>query len=228
MYGGGREAASVGLANSDLLRDQLLVSFDMKTERKVQLATKINNLTMQMLGSIDERRSFTPELEQRVRTDVMAYKTREELKAGLFLGFMVTVQCECLGKLLFLLDVLSRLLANSDLLRDQLLVSFDMKMEREVQLATKINNLTMQLLGSIDERRSFIRELEQRVRTDVMAYKTREELKDHGVGINNSLAESDKHTSLGEQVNNPHIVPEITTTTQTLISSQNQQVDNYD
>ncbi|GJY18990.1 hypothetical protein Tco_0390481 [Tanacetum coccineum] len=28
--------------------------------------------------------------------------------------------------------------------------------------------------------------------------------------------------------NNPHIVPEITTTTQTLISSQNHQVDNYD
>ncbi|GKD06637.1 hypothetical protein Tco_1181611, partial [Tanacetum coccineum] len=70
-----------------------------------------------------------------------------------------------------------RLLANSDLLRDQLLVYFDMKTQREVQLATKINNLTRQLLGSIDERRSFIRELEQRLPTNVMAYKTREELK---------------------------------------------------
>ncbi|GKA65818.1 hypothetical protein Tco_0765525 [Tanacetum coccineum] len=70
-----------------------------------------------------------------------------------------------------------RLLANSGLLRDQLLVYFDMKTQREVQLATEINNLTRQLLGSIDERRSFIRELEQRLPTNVRAYKTREELK---------------------------------------------------
>ncbi|GKB37250.1 hypothetical protein Tco_0882192 [Tanacetum coccineum] len=69
-----------------------------------------------------------------------------------------------------------RLLANSDLLRDQMLVYFDMKTQREVQLATEINNLTRQLRGSIDERRSFIRELEQRLSTNVMAYKTREEL----------------------------------------------------
>nr|GEY66154.1 transposase, MuDR, MULE transposase domain protein [Tanacetum cinerariifolium] len=81
----------------------------------------------------------------------------------------------------------------------------------------------------------------------------------HGVGISNSLSESDKHTSLSEQVyslkheftlnheweegldiddfdllltliilptNNTHIVPEITTT-QTLVSSKNNQVDNY-
>ncbi|GKC12183.1 hypothetical protein Tco_1008965 [Tanacetum coccineum] len=68
------------LANSDLLRDQLLVYFDMKTQRKVQLATKINNLTRQLLGSIDERRSFILELEQRLPTNVMGYKTREELK----------------------------------------------------------------------------------------------------------------------------------------------------
>ncbi|GJW74438.1 hypothetical protein Tco_0133808 [Tanacetum coccineum] len=55
-----------------------------------------------------------------------------------------------------------RLLANSDQLRDQLLVYFDMKTHREVQLATEINNLARQLLDSIDERRSLIRELEQR------------------------------------------------------------------
>nr|GEV15494.1 hypothetical protein [Tanacetum cinerariifolium] len=70
-----------------------------------------------------------------------------------------------------------RLLANSDLLQDQLLVCFNMKMQREVHLATEINNLMRQLLGSIDERRSFIRELEQRLLTNVMAYKTGEELK---------------------------------------------------
>nr|GEV21525.1 hypothetical protein [Tanacetum cinerariifolium] len=68
------------LANSDLLRDQLLIYFDMKTQREVQLATKINNLTRQLLGSIDERRSFIQEFEQRLQTNVMAYKTREELK----------------------------------------------------------------------------------------------------------------------------------------------------
>ncbi|GJR67236.1 hypothetical protein Tco_0013301 [Tanacetum coccineum] len=46
-----------------------------------------------------------------------------------------------------------RLLANSDLLKDQLLVYFDLKTKREVQLATEINNLTRQLLDIIDERR---------------------------------------------------------------------------
>ncbi|GJU77664.1 hypothetical protein Tco_1274734 [Tanacetum coccineum] len=35
-------------------------------------------------------------------------------------------------------------------------------------------------------------------------------------------------TSVVRPNNNPHILPEITTTTQTLISSQNHQVDNYD
>ncbi|GJR54983.1 hypothetical protein Tco_1405504 [Tanacetum coccineum] len=54
---------------------------------------------------------------------------------------------------------------------------FDMKTQREVQLATEINNLTRQLLGSIDERRSFIRELEQHLLTNVIADKTREDLK---------------------------------------------------
>ncbi|GKC69099.1 hypothetical protein Tco_1114982 [Tanacetum coccineum] len=70
-----------------------------------------------------------------------------------------------------------RLLANSDLLRDQWLVYFDMKTEREVQLVTAINNLTRQLLGSLDEMCLFIREVKQRLPTNVMAYKTREELK---------------------------------------------------
>ncbi|GJX80560.1 hypothetical protein Tco_0328709 [Tanacetum coccineum] len=72
-----------------------------------------------------------------------------------------------------------RLLANSDLLKDQLLVYFDLKTHREVQLVTKINNLIRRLLDIIDERRSFIRELEQRLATNIMAYKTRQELKCH-------------------------------------------------
>ncbi|GJX43811.1 hypothetical protein Tco_0260487 [Tanacetum coccineum] len=72
-----------------------------------------------------------------------------------------------------------RLLANLDLLKDQLLVYFDLNTQREVQLATEINNLTRQLLDIIDERRSFIRELEQRLPTNVMGYKTRQELKCH-------------------------------------------------
>nr|GEZ63470.1 hypothetical protein [Tanacetum cinerariifolium] len=51
--------------------------------------------------------------------------------------------------------------------------------EREVQLTTEINNLMRQLLDIIDKRRSFIGELEQRLLTIVMAYKTRQELKCH-------------------------------------------------
>ncbi|GJY78445.1 hypothetical protein Tco_0484246 [Tanacetum coccineum] len=62
-----------------------------------------------------------------------------------------------------------RLLASSDLLKDQLHVYFDLKTQREVQLATEINNLTSQLLDIIDERRSFIGELEQRLLANVMA-----------------------------------------------------------
>nr|GEU63738.1 hypothetical protein [Tanacetum cinerariifolium] len=68
------------LANSDLLKDQMLVYLDLKTQREVQLATKINNLTSQMLDIIDEKRSFIGELEQRLPINVLAYKSRQELK----------------------------------------------------------------------------------------------------------------------------------------------------
>nr|GEV81800.1 hypothetical protein [Tanacetum cinerariifolium] len=68
------------LANSDLLKDQLLVYFDLKTQREVYVATEINNLTRQLLDVIDERHSFIGELEQRLPTNVMAYKIRHELK----------------------------------------------------------------------------------------------------------------------------------------------------
>ncbi|GJW90339.1 retrotransposon protein, putative, ty1-copia subclass [Tanacetum coccineum] len=53
---------------------------------------------------------------------------------------------------------------------------FDMKMQRESQLATELNILTRQLVESIDERRLFIQELE-RLPGNFLAYKTREELK---------------------------------------------------
>ncbi|GKD64734.1 hypothetical protein Tco_1306842, partial [Tanacetum coccineum] len=68
------------LANSDLLKDQLLVYFNLKTQREVQLATEINNLMRQLLDFKDERCSFIGELEQRLPTNVMAYKTMQELK----------------------------------------------------------------------------------------------------------------------------------------------------
>ncbi|GJZ68739.1 hypothetical protein Tco_0632289 [Tanacetum coccineum] len=68
------------LANSDLLKDQLLVYFHLKTQREVQVATEINSLTRQLLDIVDERRSFIGELEQRLPTTVMAYNTRQELK----------------------------------------------------------------------------------------------------------------------------------------------------
>ncbi|GJU50582.1 hypothetical protein Tco_1220137 [Tanacetum coccineum] len=68
------------LANSDMLKDQLLVYFNLKTQRGVQLIIEIKNLTRQLLDIIDERRSFIRELEQRLPTNVMAYKTRQELK----------------------------------------------------------------------------------------------------------------------------------------------------
>ncbi|GJY56056.1 hypothetical protein Tco_0455171 [Tanacetum coccineum] len=44
------------------------------------VATEINNLMRQLLDIIDERRSFIGELEQRLPTNVLAYKTRQELK----------------------------------------------------------------------------------------------------------------------------------------------------
>ncbi|GJR09458.1 hypothetical protein Tco_0792110 [Tanacetum coccineum] len=67
------------LANSTKPRDHLLVYFDMKTHRESQLATELNNLMRQLVESIDERRSFIQMLE-RLLGNLLAYKTREELK----------------------------------------------------------------------------------------------------------------------------------------------------
>ncbi|GJS50354.1 hypothetical protein Tco_0600475 [Tanacetum coccineum] len=67
------------LANSTKLRDQLLVYFDMHTQKEAQLATELSNLTRQFVEIIDERRSFIQVLE-RLPINMLAYKTREELK----------------------------------------------------------------------------------------------------------------------------------------------------
>ncbi|GJS30917.1 hypothetical protein Tco_0979823 [Tanacetum coccineum] len=67
------------LANSTKLRDQLLVYFDMHTQREARLATELSNLTRQFVEIIDKRISFIQELE-RLQKNLLAYKTREELK----------------------------------------------------------------------------------------------------------------------------------------------------
>ncbi|GJR09056.1 hypothetical protein Tco_0791708 [Tanacetum coccineum] len=120
-------------------------------------------------------RWFDPPMCQRsVQFILGLLRSRNELEEILA---MIEEKRRKLLKFLIISWVVFRLLTNSDLLRDQLLVYFDMKTHREVQLATEINNLARRLLDSIDERRSFIRELEQRLSTNVMAYKIREELK---------------------------------------------------
>ncbi|GKD42566.1 hypothetical protein Tco_1267211, partial [Tanacetum coccineum] len=69
-----------------------------------------------------------------------------------------------------------KVVANSTKLPDQLLVYFDRETQREAQLANELSNLLMHLLESVNERRSFIEELE-RLRGNLVAYKTREKLK---------------------------------------------------
>ncbi|GJX37748.1 hypothetical protein Tco_0251051 [Tanacetum coccineum] len=82
--------------------------------------------------------------------------------------------------------------------------------QRETQLANELSNLMMQLLGSVNERRAFIEELEH-FSGNMVAYKTREELK---------RLQKDDLIKVME-------MRKTTTTTQTLFSSQNHQVDNY-
>ncbi|GKF42058.1 hypothetical protein Tco_0125400 [Tanacetum coccineum] len=69
-----------------------------------------------------------------------------------------------------------RILANSMKQRDQFLIYLDIRKQREAQLATKLSNLMRQFIEIIDERRSFIQEL-KRLLANLLAYKTREELK---------------------------------------------------
>ncbi|GJV65713.1 zinc finger, GRF-type containing protein [Tanacetum coccineum] len=77
------------------------------------------------------------------------------------LGFMFTVQCECLGKLLFLLHVLSSL-----------------RTQRKAQQANELSNLTRQrqLLASVNYRHAIIKEL-KRLPGNLVACKMREHLK---------------------------------------------------
>ncbi|GJZ93719.1 hypothetical protein Tco_0665922 [Tanacetum coccineum] len=149
----------------------------MQTQREAQQANELSNLTRQrqLLASVNYRHVIIEELE-RLPRNLIAYKTRDDLKR---IQNVVLIKVIELKKELRLQQTqLERLLlANSDLLKDQLLIYFDLKKQREVQLATEINNLMRQLLDIIDERRSFIGELEQCLPTNVMAYKTNQELK---------------------------------------------------
>ncbi|GJT77059.1 hypothetical protein Tco_1043784 [Tanacetum coccineum] len=117
----------------------------MQTQREAQQANELSNLTRQrqLLASVNYRRAIIEELE-RLPRNLMAYKTREHLKR-----IQKTVLVEVLE------------------------LEKELCLQREVQLATEINNLTRQLLDIIDERHSFIGELKKRLLTNVMAYKTR-------------------------------------------------------
>ncbi|GKE21980.1 hypothetical protein Tco_1433492 [Tanacetum coccineum] len=68
------------LVNSTKLPDQLLIYFDMQTQREAQLANELSNLMMLLLESVNERRAFIDELE-RLPKNLVAYKTRAELKS---------------------------------------------------------------------------------------------------------------------------------------------------
>ncbi|GJT04335.1 zinc finger, GRF-type containing protein [Tanacetum coccineum] len=59
-----------------------ITALSILTEEPVGVMSKleINNLTRQLLDIIDERCSFIGELEQRLLTNIMVYKTRQELK----------------------------------------------------------------------------------------------------------------------------------------------------
>ncbi|GKC79124.1 hypothetical protein Tco_1129898 [Tanacetum coccineum] len=67
------------LANFTKLGKQFLIYFDMQTQKEAQLANELSHLTMHMVQSIDERRSFILELEH-LSGNLKAYKTREEFK----------------------------------------------------------------------------------------------------------------------------------------------------
>ncbi|GKA77915.1 zinc finger, GRF-type containing protein [Tanacetum coccineum] len=117
------------------------------TQREAQQANELSNLTRQrqLLASVNYRRAIIQELE-RLPGNLVACKTREHLK--------------CIQKAVFV-EVI------------ELKKELRLQTQREVQLATELNNLTRQLLDIMDERCSFIGELEQRLPTNVMAYKTR-------------------------------------------------------
>ncbi|GJX37819.1 hypothetical protein Tco_0251122 [Tanacetum coccineum] len=134
----------------------------MQTQKEAQLANKLSNLMRQrqLLASVNYRRAIIEERE-RLSGNFVACKMTEHLKRIQKAVFVEVID-------------LKKELPPSDQLR----VYFDLKTQREVQLATEINNLMRQLLDIIDERRSFIGELEQRLPINlmpinVMAYKTR-------------------------------------------------------
>nr|GEX80188.1 hypothetical protein [Tanacetum cinerariifolium] len=123
----------------------------MHTQREAQQANELSNLTRQrqLLASVNYRRAIIKELE-RLSRNLVACKTTEHLKRIQKADFVEVID-----------------------------LKMELRLQREVQLTTEINNLTRQLLDIIDERRSFIGELEQRLPINVMVYMTRQELKCH-------------------------------------------------
>ncbi|GJY53264.1 hypothetical protein Tco_0444928 [Tanacetum coccineum] len=120
-------------------------------QRENQQANELSNLTRQrqLLASVNYRRAIIEELEG-LPGNLVACKTTEHLKRIQKAVFVEVIE-----------------------------LKKELRLQREVQLTTEINNFTRQLLDIIDERCSFIGELEQRFLTNVMAYKTRQELKCH-------------------------------------------------
>ncbi|GJR39944.1 hypothetical protein Tco_1215628, partial [Tanacetum coccineum] len=120
-------------------------------QRENQQANELSNLTRQrqLLASVNYRRAIIEELEG-LPGNLVACKTTEHLKRIQKAVFVEVIE-----------------------------LKKELRLQREVQLTTEINNLIRQLLDIIDERCSFIGELEQRFLTNVMAYKTRQELKCH-------------------------------------------------
>ncbi|GJS13528.1 hypothetical protein Tco_0408000 [Tanacetum coccineum] len=120
----------------------------MQTQREAQQANELSNLTRQrqLLASVNYRHAIIEELEH-LPGNLVANKTWEDLKR---------IRKAVLIKVI------------------ELKKELRLQTQREVQLTTEINNLTRQLLDIIDERRSFIGELEHRLPTNVMAYKTRQ------------------------------------------------------
>ncbi|GJV46542.1 hypothetical protein Tco_1431078 [Tanacetum coccineum] len=103
-----------------------------------------------------------------------------------------------------------------------------MQTQREAQQANKLSNLTRQrqLRVSVNYRRVIIEELE-RLSGNLVAYKMREYLKRIQKAVLVEVIELKKELRLQGHLNSrDDPIPEITTTTQTLFSSQNNQVDN--
>ncbi|GJY38934.1 zinc finger, GRF-type containing protein [Tanacetum coccineum] len=95
----------------------------LRTQREAQQANELSNLTRQrqLLASVNYRRAIIEELEH-LSGNLVACKTREYLKRIQKAVFVEVIE-----------------------------LKKELRLQREVQLATKINNLTRQLLDIIDD-----------------------------------------------------------------------------